>query len=43
MSAPSSEAFKPRRGQPLDGVVAEMNQVSEGKWDGCGEAWVEDF
>lgn len=22
--------------QPLDGVVAEMNQVSGGKWDGAG-------
>lgn len=34
MSAPSSEAFKPSLDQPLDGVVAETIQVSEGKWDG---------
>lgn len=34
MGAPSSEAFKPNLAQPLDGIVAEAVQTSEGKWHG---------
>lgn len=36
-----SEACEPSLHWPLDGVVAEMIQASEGKWD--GDAGLDDF